>query len=73
MLTLITMDQKVKVKGKVVPVLLAKHHAMKVYCGSGDIAPCILDLGTRWKWLISFMHWPLYPQGKSPGTLWIDG
>jgi hypothetical protein len=23
--------------------------------------------------LISFMHWPLYPQGKSPGTLWIDG
>jgi hypothetical protein len=34
--------------------------------GSGDIAPCILDLGTRWRWVVSFMPQPLYPQGKSP-------
>jgi hypothetical protein len=29
-------------KGKVVPVLLTKHHAMKAYWGSGCIAPLIL-------------------------------
>jgi hypothetical protein len=33
-----------QVKGKVVPVLffLTEHHAMKVYWGSGGIAPFIL-------------------------------
>jgi hypothetical protein len=35
-------------KGKVVPVLLTEHHTMKVYWGSGGIAPCI-DFGTRWR------------------------
>jgi hypothetical protein len=41
------------VKGKVVPVLfLTKHHAMKLYWGSGSIARCILDLGTS-KWSAS--------------------
>jgi hypothetical protein len=34
--------------------------------GSGGIAPRILDLGTRWRWVISFTPPPLYPQGKSP-------
>jgi len=29
-------------KGKVVPVLLTEHHAMKAYCGNGGIAPLIL-------------------------------
>jgi hypothetical protein len=33
---------KVKVKGKVIPVLLTKHHAMKAYWGSGCIVPFIL-------------------------------
>jgi hypothetical protein len=32
---------KVKVKGKVGSVLLTEHHAMKVYWGSGGIAPLI--------------------------------
>jgi hypothetical protein len=42
---------KGKGKGKVVLVLsfLTEHHAMKVYWGSGGIAPRILDLGTRWR------------------------
>jgi hypothetical protein len=31
-----------KGKGKVVPVLLTEHHAMKAYWGSGCIAPLIL-------------------------------
>jgi hypothetical protein len=38
-----------KVKGKVVPILLTKHHAMKTYWGSGGIALCIIDLGTGWR------------------------
>jgi hypothetical protein len=39
---------------------------MKVYCGSGGIAPCILDLATRWKWVVCFTPRSLYPRGKSP-------
>jgi hypothetical protein len=49
---------------------LTKHHAMKTYCGSGGVAPCILDLGTRWRSVISFTPRTLYPQGKSP---WVVG
>jgi hypothetical protein len=45
---------------------LTKHHAMKTYWGSGGIAPRILDLGTKWRWVVSFMPRPLYSQGKSP-------
>jgi hypothetical protein len=39
---------------------------MKAYCGSGVIDPSILDLGTRWRWVVSITPWPLYLQGKSP-------
>jgi hypothetical protein len=45
---------------------LTKHHAMKAYSGSGGTAPHILDLGTRWRWVVSFMPWLLYSQGKCP-------
>jgi hypothetical protein len=38
----ITLTSNLKGKGKVVPVLLTKHHAMKAYWGSGGIAPLIL-------------------------------
>jgi hypothetical protein len=34
---------------KLKSLCLTKHHAMKVYWGSGGIAPRILDLGTRWR------------------------
>jgi len=37
---------------------------MKTYWWSGDIAPRVLDLGTRWKWVVSFTTWeraPCYP------------
>jgi hypothetical protein len=44
---------------------LTKHHAMKTYTGSGGIAPRILDLGTRWRGMVSFTPRPLYPQGKN--------
>jgi len=39
---------------------------MKTYWGGGDTVPYVLDLGTRSRWVVSFMPWPLYPQGKSP-------
>jgi len=39
---------------------------MKMYWGSGGIAACILDLGTRWSWVVSFTPWLLYSQGKRP-------
>jgi hypothetical protein len=39
---------------------------MKEYCGSESITSLILDLGTRWRWVISFTPRPLYLQGRSP-------
>jgi hypothetical protein len=54
---------KVKVK---LFLCLTKHHSMKAYSASGGIAPRILNLGTRWRWVVSFTPQPLYPQGKSP-------
>jgi hypothetical protein len=39
---------------------------MKAYWGSGGIAPRILDLGTRLRWVVSFTPQPLYSQGKIP-------
>jgi hypothetical protein len=37
-------------KGRVVPIIpLTEHHAMKAYWVSENIAPRILDLGTRWR------------------------
>jgi hypothetical protein len=38
---------------------------MKAY-GSGCIDSHFLDLGTCWRWVVNFTHWPLYPRGKSP-------
>jgi hypothetical protein len=39
---------------------------MKTYIwGSGCTVPCFLDLGTSWRWVVSFMPQPLYPRGKS--------
>jgi hypothetical protein len=39
---------------------------MKTDWGSGDTAPCILDFGTRWRQVDSFIPRSLYLQGKSP-------
>jgi hypothetical protein len=62
---------KVKVK---LSLCSTKHYAMKTYCGSGGIAPRILNLDTRWRWVVNFTPRALYPQGKDPGTTnWIRG
>jgi hypothetical protein len=39
---------------------------MKAYWGSVCIAPRIIELDTRWRWVVSSTPRPLYPQGKSP-------
>jgi len=55
------------VKYKVVTVLKPSgvpHH--EDVCGNGGIAPRMLDLGTRWWWVVSFLTRPLYPRGKCP-------
>jgi hypothetical protein len=33
---------------------------------SGGMATCILNLGSRCRWMVSFMSQPLYHQGKNP-------
>jgi hypothetical protein len=53
---------KVKVKFS---LRLTKHHAMRTYWGNGGIAP-LIDLGTRWKWVVGFTPRSHYPQGKRP-------
>jgi hypothetical protein len=42
-----------------------KYHTMKTYWGNGGITPRILNLGTRWRWVVSFTLRPLYPRSKS--------
>jgi len=39
---------------------------MKMHCGSEGIAPRILHLDTRRRWVVTFTLWPLYAQRKSP-------
>jgi hypothetical protein len=45
---------------------LNEHHAMEAYWGRRCIAPRILDLGARWRWVVSFKPRSLYSQGKNP-------
>jgi hypothetical protein len=37
------------------------------------MAPRIHDLGTRWRWVVSFTPRPLYLRERGPGTHWIGG
>jgi hypothetical protein len=41
--------------------------------GSGGIAPRILDLGTRWRWVVNFTACRFTPRERAPGTYWIGG
>jgi hypothetical protein len=45
---------------------LTKYDSVKTYCGSGGIAPLFLNLGTGWRWAVSFT-----PGDVSPSTRWI--
>jgi len=37
------------------------------------IAPRILYLGTRWRWVVSLMPLPFYPGERDPGNHWRGG
>jgi hypothetical protein len=50
----------IQIKVKCVPV-----HIMKKYCGYRVLTPCILQLGTRWTWVVSFMSYPFNSWIKS--------
>jgi hypothetical protein len=46
--------------------------------GSGCIYPCILDLSTSWRWVVSFMPRPVYLRypldkeaGRAPELIWM--
>jgi hypothetical protein len=56
-------EGKVKVKVKL-SLCLSKHHAMKAYWVSGGIIPRVVNVGTRWKWVVSCTPGPLYSPGK---------
>jgi len=43
---------------------------MKTYWGGG-IAPRILNLGARWRWVVSFTPGRFTPGERAPGTHWI--
>jgi hypothetical protein len=44
---------------------LFKHHDVKKYWGSGGIAPRILNVGNRWRWVVSFALQPVYHRIRS--------
>jgi hypothetical protein len=41
--------------------------------GSGGTAPRILDLGTWWRWVFSFIAGRFTPTERAPGTYWTEG
>jgi hypothetical protein len=45
---------------------------MKVYRGSRRITPFIINLGSRWKWVVNFTPRPLYSLGNNPRTRWKE-
>jgi hypothetical protein len=56
--------KKVKVKLSLCLTTYALRH--EGVCGSGCIDPNCLDLGTSWRWVVSFTPLPLYLRWKSP-------
>jgi hypothetical protein len=54
---------RVRVKLSLCLTKQALHH--EGVWGSGCIDPHFLDLGTSWKWVISFIPWLLYPGKES--------
>jgi hypothetical protein len=53
-------------KGKVVPVIIELSNMPWRRMGEWRYSATIIDLGTRWRWVVRFRPLPLYPQGKRP-------
>jgi hypothetical protein len=45
---------------------LTKHHAMKIYWRVEVWLHTFFDLGTRWRWVVSFAPWLLYLRERAP-------
>jgi hypothetical protein len=45
---------------------LIKHYIVKTYWGSGSIVPRNFNLGTRWRWVVSFKPRLLYSRTNNP-------
>ena len=45
--------------------------AVKACRGSRGIAPLILNLSARWRWVFNVTSRELYPRERTPGTIWI--
>jgi hypothetical protein len=58
----------IKMKDKVGPP-----HNIKVHGGKRGIAPFILNLDSRRRWVADFTYRPLYPWGKNSTTAWTRG
>jgi hypothetical protein len=52
-------------KNQVVPLLNELSTASWRRMGEGQYSSTILDLGSRWRWVVSFTPWRIYPRGKS--------
>jgi len=48
-----------------------KYHAMKTYLGSTGTAAPILNLGTRWGWVVNSRSGRFTPGVRTHGTHWI--
>jgi hypothetical protein len=55
-----------KVKVKIVPVLNQLNSVPWKRMGGWRYSFTILDLGTRWRWVVSFPPLPLYSRGNRP-------
>jgi hypothetical protein len=60
-------------KGKAVPVLNYLSAIPWRRMGEWRYSSTILDLDTRWSWVVSFTPRPLYPEEKAHSTYWIRG
>jgi hypothetical protein len=58
--SLCTQTTALKGISEVVPV-----HTMKVYSGSRGITTLILNLSTRWMWVVNFTHRPLFHRERT--------
>jgi hypothetical protein len=42
---------------------------MREYMRSRGTAPLILNFGIRWRGVVNFTPWPLYPQERTPVSI----
>jgi hypothetical protein len=69
----LSVSYQILIRGKVVPVLNLLSAMSWRHTWEWRYSATFLDLGTRWRWVVSFTPLLLYPRGKSPNARWIGG